>query len=1077
VPLPSSPSYHHAGHRLSAKRRRGFALLITITLLAFLVLLLVSLASLTRVETSVAANNQSLAQARQNALLALNIAVGQLQKYAGPDARVTARAEITSSAAVKTPYFTGVWDAAGAGPSAGMWLVSGSEVSGATAANLLSGALDPSDDTVTADTVFLVGNQSVATNAAAPTAAEKTRRIKLAKQDVTAQAGSVPGLGAAATPRIGRYAWWVGDQGVKASLALPDRADEVTYAPWSTPIQRRRIRQQIAATPNYFRASDATTAFTKEGFDPLSATGLQNVKVDAQLGLLTPTAGSMTDFARGYYHDFTTSAYAVLANTRSDAHSGLMRDLSLKPSELGGAFVSYANYASYMEAPGSTLSGADAAYPSIDDADSPRRRYKLVVPTSSVSAAGLPDLAFGVGPVINDFFLQFRVAHINASSTATDNKMTVRVRLYVSLWNPYTSALAPTSTDNLSLEITGLPSITVKDDTSGATVAVDLQSALPAVIKGSGGVMAVTLPFGNAEATRGTQADRSSWLPGRIYGWATGSGLTPANQLDFYTKTLNVTGWSYSTVDLTGAKANPLSANTGGSNVTGIKVVLKSSAGVLATYTLPTFKAIDAPANSGTSGTWRFGFATSLKQPQFGDSDRTWIKGMDFRSDVFSATSFGPYEVTTDTGELDPNQYSSGTSAPTNHPEFLLYRPMAVASDPYSQSSYNDAPLFELPRLPLLSVGELQHMQVKAMRAFAIGNSWGGTANAIFDRYFFSGLPVSAIATAADPDLAAGQPLPNWNLKVLNGSTSSILRAAGELSSQDLLQAGSFNVNSTSVAAWRAVLSSVRFNQGFAPADIENASGQAYATQKTSTALGSELFNADATLGSGTAAPTFLHFSQSAQETYFWKPANGSSSSTPRQLSTYAFRLGMRGSSDTSLSTSTVASSVTAQALTTDQIEALATEIVRLIKVRGQPFRNMEEFLGPQAGPGTDSLLEAAIATANLNADAVKPLDNAPQLPSGEYGAGLSSLTLTQANILTALAPYLRTRSDTFTIRSYGEANNPVTSEVAGRAWLEATVQRFPETTNSSDNIDKPTGAFGRRFKIISFRWLSASDI
>lgn len=75
---------------------RGFALLITITLLAFLVLLLVSLAALTRVETQVASNNQQLAQARQNALMALNIAIGQLQKYAGPDQRVTATADLVT---------------------------------------------------------------------------------------------------------------------------------------------------------------------------------------------------------------------------------------------------------------------------------------------------------------------------------------------------------------------------------------------------------------------------------------------------------------------------------------------------------------------------------------------------------------------------------------------------------------------------------------------------------------------------------------------------------------------------------------------------------------------------------------------------------------------------------------------------------------------------------------------------------------------------------------------------------------------------------------------------------------------
>ena len=45
--------------------RGGFALLITVTLLAFLVLLLVSLATLTRVETQVAGNTQQVGKARQ----------------------------------------------------------------------------------------------------------------------------------------------------------------------------------------------------------------------------------------------------------------------------------------------------------------------------------------------------------------------------------------------------------------------------------------------------------------------------------------------------------------------------------------------------------------------------------------------------------------------------------------------------------------------------------------------------------------------------------------------------------------------------------------------------------------------------------------------------------------------------------------------------------------------------------------------------------------------------------------------------------------------------------------------------
>src|SRR3954465_5381380 len=83
---PSSP----------AKRVEGFALLMTLTLLAFLVLLLIGLATYTRIKTAVSSNMQGQGQAGENALLALNGALGQLQKVAGPDQRVTATAESLS---------------------------------------------------------------------------------------------------------------------------------------------------------------------------------------------------------------------------------------------------------------------------------------------------------------------------------------------------------------------------------------------------------------------------------------------------------------------------------------------------------------------------------------------------------------------------------------------------------------------------------------------------------------------------------------------------------------------------------------------------------------------------------------------------------------------------------------------------------------------------------------------------------------------------------------------------------------------------------------------------------------------
>ena len=100
----------------------GFALLITITLLGFLLVLLLGLAVYTRVETSVAGNTQRQSQARENAMLALNVALAQLQKHAGPDTRVTATAA-NFGAIDGTRHYTGVWSSDPARTTPLTWLV------------------------------------------------------------------------------------------------------------------------------------------------------------------------------------------------------------------------------------------------------------------------------------------------------------------------------------------------------------------------------------------------------------------------------------------------------------------------------------------------------------------------------------------------------------------------------------------------------------------------------------------------------------------------------------------------------------------------------------------------------------------------------------------------------------------------------------------------------------------------------------------------------------------------------------------------------------------------------------------
>jgi hypothetical protein len=74
-------------------------------------------------------------------------------------------------------------------------------------------------------------------------------------------------------------------------------------------------------------------------------------------------------------------------------------------------------------------------------------------------------------------------------------------------------------------------------------------------------------------------------------------------------------------------------------------------------------------------------------------------------------------------------------------------------------------------------------------------------------------------------------------------------------------------------------------------------------------------------------------------------------------------------------------------------------------------------------------------------------------------------------------------RSDTFTIRAYGEARDAAGKPIA-KAWCEAVVQRLPEYVDNRDPAETPFASlastnktFGRRFTIASFRWLTPGEI
>lgn len=1025
-------------------KRKGFILIVTVTLLGFLVLLLVFLSLIVRVETAVAANSVRSTQARQNALFALRAAIGQLQKEAGPDQRVTATADLIDFTAENTRW-TGVWDTTnpGAGP---VWLVSQADPSS-----------DPDPTTALAD---LTNPKRLVGTRTAYTALVNQVDVELADIEVDAY----PGLEGSQV--IGRYAYWVGDEGVKASLVMPDRLDEVTYGSFSVAENRIRLRQQVPYSHQSFEdlnPSGFSGTDNDFGFDPAvgtNRTNLPKVITRQQMRVLTPTR-TVTSFTldlKRFYHDLTPLSLGVLASTHpTTAFSGLKQDLSAQPNLLGSGVASWADYGTYMEAP----AGGNTANPPITSEADLRRRYAVVAPPAA-PASGEP--VMGVGPVITSFVIQFGVRRDGA------DQIVIACRAHVSLWNPYTSALFP---ETLQLEITALPQITVSDPLP-ISVDIPLQTLV-------GDPFVLSLPFS------GGPVGSRPLLPGRVHNWRTDSGPNPSQTLRFnYTQIASAAGWAYDTTAYL-AESGDLQID---GVATQVVVTLKRGADVLQSVVCPSMPSAGtwtATTDGDADPTWDFGFGFRLKQPSAPSTDipdgQNWLAkiGADPRDSILDPTLLVPHSSV---GGWSPVGYSDSSPVETDwdgssKAGHLLNRRVVTAPSPYSFN--NDTPVFELPRGPLLSLGSLQHMRIEGAEPYAIGNSWGsdvdaptgGRIGSWWDRFFFSGETVDD--DRADTERI--EPLPNYHLRSVDTRTNRTtlfdlgdLRGAGVDSARFLLMGGAFNINSTSETAWTAVLKSIRpsVTDSWERVNLSSSTGAQVTSGSTTIAeaitdslqagLPASGFPAESN-----RASTFFRYAHSAQESFETSSSNLFSGHNRSR-----FRQGWRGG-DTGVDEQAP------RDLTTEDLEDLATAIVDQVRANG-PFVSLDTFISDD-GTGLGSPLEQAITLAvpggiDLTAD---PLD-------------LSSYTLTQADVLTAIGPMLATRSDTFIIRAYGEVINPIrdrdadgVGDIEARAWCEAVVQRLPTWVDPSQSPEaSPSGAnatFGRRFEIVHFRWLTAEDI
>jgi hypothetical protein len=282
-----------------------------------------------------------------------------------------------------------------------------------------------------------------------------------------------------------------------------------------------------------------------------------------------------------------------------------------------------------------------------------------------------------------------------------------------------------------------------------------------------------------------------------------------------------------------------------------------------------------------------------------------------------------------------------------------------------------------------------------------------------------------------------------------------------------LLVDGAFNINSTSVEAWKALLAS------FLGVTVNSLDGAVFQDDAASPIV-------------RTAYPLTTAV------------ASGVAANTPSAFTGF-------------------------RSLDATEIDALAHSIVEQVKTRG-PFVSLADFVNRsprpvslQAGAVTGAAakpwqlsgaLQAAIEKSGINSgfygiddvsgtrlsvDAGEGTDIYKDTISTifyyrEYNRDAMEISLatnapgflSQADLLARFGGCIQARSDTFKVRCYGDVKDELTDEVIAKAWGEAVVQRLPEKVNGTDAVlgDPVAGtSFGRRFRIVDFRWLSEDEI
>ncbi|MGJ8656588.1 MAG: hypothetical protein ACSHX6_09050 [Akkermansiaceae bacterium] len=175
------------------------------------------------------------------------------------------------------------------------------------------------------------------------------------------------------------------------------------------------------------------------------------------------------------------------------------------------------------------------------------------------------------------------------------------------------------------------------------------------------------------------------------------------------------------------------------------------------------------------------------------------------------------------------------------------------------------------------------------------------------------------------------------------------------------------------------------------------------------------------------------------------------------------------------------------------ELKELAEAMVAEVRKRG-PFLSLGDFVNRRLGTDTELASSGALQSA-LNLSINKKLESGSRssitassgiaFPEADSGSQMTHVPghVKQGDILTTLGSRFTPRSDTFTVRAYGESRSQ-SGQLLASARCEAVIQRTADYVDPADESHVLPSALtsevnqrlGRKFVIVSFRWLGKNE-